>query len=69
MAGGCVVLGTVLVIVASSWFHSITLPTLMMHGQTQIKLTLEVRNNHAQWYKNHLSQLRSIDNLIKGHQK
>jgi len=25
------------VIVSSSWFFYITLPTLMMHGQTQIK--------------------------------
>jgi len=29
------------VIVASRWFY-ITLPTLMMHGQTQIKFTVRL---------------------------
>jgi hypothetical protein len=28
------------VIVASSWFSIFTLPTLMMHGQTQIKFRM-----------------------------
>jgi len=31
-------LGSKVIIVASSWFFCITLPTLMMHGQTQTKL-------------------------------
>jgi len=35
-----------IVIVASSWFFYITLPTLMMHGQTQIKF---IRNVTVHW--------------------
>jgi hypothetical protein len=37
-----------MVIVASSWFFYITLPTLMMYGQTQIKCPYSLQHQHSQ---------------------
>ena len=36
-----------MVIVASSWFFYITLPTLMMYGQIEIKFPKNVLCRHA----------------------
>jgi hypothetical protein len=38
------------VIVASSRSSIFTLPTLMMHGQTQIKIIKEIEQNQLTWY-------------------